>query len=454
MFTRARALMPTLVGVSLLSAALPLAVPLPVAAAASGLFFSEYIEGTSNNRALEIYNGTGAPVSLDGASYNIQMFFNGATSPGRTEFLSGTVADGDVFVIALATANASILAQADQLSTATWYNGNDALVLRRGTVVLDVIGQVGVNPGTEWGTDLTSTADNTLRRKASVCTGDTNASDAFDPSVEWDGFATDDSANLGSHTSNCNGVTPNLSVGDVQHNEGNSGTSTYSFAVSLSTAAPAGGVTFDIATADNSATVADNDYVARSLTGQTIPAGQSSYSFDVTVNGDSTFEPDQSFFVNVTNVAGANVADGQGVGTLTNDDVGPPASVALNGGDGQSTTVATDFATQLSLSVYDVAHQPVPNTTVTFTPPASGASVSVVEAGPYTTDANGNLSRDPARQHRRRQLPTGSCRRQRINQRQPDQYGGTAGQRHARRREQPGHRRRHRLRYGARPDRL
>ena len=61
------------------------------------------------------------------------------------------------------------------------------------------IGQVGVDPGTEWGTGLTSTADNTLRRKAAIGAGDTNGTDAFDPSIEWDGFATDTFGGLGSH---------------------------------------------------------------------------------------------------------------------------------------------------------------------------------------------------------------------------------------------------------------
>ena len=70
-----------------------------------------------------------------------------------------------------------------------------------------------------------------------------------------------------------------------------------------------------------SATVADNDYVAQSLTGQTIPEGLSNYAFSVLVNGDAADEPDETFFVNVTNVTGADVADGQGLGTITNDDV-------------------------------------------------------------------------------------------------------------------------------------
>ena len=78
------------------------------------------------------------------------------------------VANGDVFVLAQASANATILAQADQTNGAGWFNGDDAVVLRKGTTIVDVIGQVGVDPGTEWGAGADSTADNTLRRKAGV----------------------------------------------------------------------------------------------------------------------------------------------------------------------------------------------------------------------------------------------------------------------------------------------
>ncbi len=72
-----------------------------------------------------------------------------------------------------------------------WFNGNDAVVLRKGTTVIDVIGQIGFDPGTEWGSGLTSTADNTLAAKINCNAGDVIGSDAFDPSLEWDGFATD-----------------------------------------------------------------------------------------------------------------------------------------------------------------------------------------------------------------------------------------------------------------------
>ena len=73
-------------------------------AAPSELFFSEYIEGTSNNKALEIYNGTGADVNLGAQGYVVQMYFNGSTSSGLTTSLVGTVAAGDVFVLTNASA--------------------------------------------------------------------------------------------------------------------------------------------------------------------------------------------------------------------------------------------------------------------------------------------------------------------------------------------------------------
>ena len=170
------------------------------------VFFSEYIEGTSNNKALEIYNETGIAVDLAAEGYVIQMYFNGSSSAGLTLNLSGTVADGDVHVIAHSSADGAILTVADQTNNAGWYNGDDAVVLRKGGSggpILDVIGQIGVDPGTEWGVDLTSTQNNTMRRKTTICTGDINGGDAFDPAIEWDGFATNTYDGLGSHSVNC-----------------------------------------------------------------------------------------------------------------------------------------------------------------------------------------------------------------------------------------------------------
>lgn len=109
-----------------------------------------------------------------------------------------------------------------------------------------------------------------------------------------------------------------LLISDVSMSEGNSGTKNFTFTVSLSKALP-GNVTFDIATANGTAT-AGSDYVGFSLNNQTIIAGATSKNFDVTVNGDATVEPNEIFYVNVSNVSGVAVAKSQGVGTIINDD--------------------------------------------------------------------------------------------------------------------------------------
>ncbi|HET9322878.1 MAG TPA: Ig-like domain-containing protein, partial [Gaiellaceae bacterium] len=169
-------------------------------AVSSDLFISEYVEGTSNNKAIEIFNGTGAPVNLTTGLYGISMYFNGSSTAGLTINLNGTIAPGDVFVLAATLADPAILTQADQLTSAGIYNGDDAVALRKGSATIDVIGQIGFDPGTEWGTGDTSTADNTLRRKPTIEAGDPNGGDAFDPAVEWNGFATNTYDGLGFHT--------------------------------------------------------------------------------------------------------------------------------------------------------------------------------------------------------------------------------------------------------------
>ena len=103
--------------VLLLAVALAALVPLLLTparadAAPADVFFSEYIEGSSNNKALEIFNGTGAPIDLAGGGYSVQMCFNDNATCTLTIGLTGTVAAGDVYVLAQSTASPVILAQA------------------------------------------------------------------------------------------------------------------------------------------------------------------------------------------------------------------------------------------------------------------------------------------------------------------------------------------------------
>lgn len=183
------------------AAALSVLTGLPTIAhaAPSDLFISEVIEGSSNNKAVEIYNGTASAVTLTG-SYQLKMYFNGNSSAGVTLNLNGSIASGDVFVVASSSADAAILAQADQTSGASFFNGDDALELVKAGSVIDSFGQVGVDPGTEW---FGGGLDDTLRRKSEICSGDVTSNDAFETSVEWESFAVNSFGDLGSHVANC-----------------------------------------------------------------------------------------------------------------------------------------------------------------------------------------------------------------------------------------------------------
>jgi hypothetical protein len=164
----------------------------------SGLFFSEYLEGSSNNKALEIYNASGSAIDL--SDYAVIRMNNGSTTSPDTFRMKGMLASEAVYVIANAQANAAILAVADTTGRATFYNGDDALTLANITTstVVDLFGVPGVDPGSAWTWGSGTTADATLVRNYNVQSGVT----AWD-TLEWVASAVDDASNLGSHSSAC-----------------------------------------------------------------------------------------------------------------------------------------------------------------------------------------------------------------------------------------------------------
>lgn len=184
--------------------------PLAALAQTSELFISEYLEGSNNNKAIELYNGTSVAVDLATNQYRLELHVNGAATASQSVALSGTLASGGVLVLCHSASNASILALCNvQNSTVINHNGDDLFVLRKnspsignGTIV-DSFGANTGDPGSNWGTGNYTTNNHTLRRKSDVCSGDTNISDAVDPSIEWDSFAQDTHDGLGSHTANC-----------------------------------------------------------------------------------------------------------------------------------------------------------------------------------------------------------------------------------------------------------
>ena len=169
------------------------------------LFFSEYAEGSSNNKYIEIYNPTANAVSL--SSYTVYQSGNGG-SYTNTFTTNATIASGGVYMIAANQADASILAVADTAMaypSIAHFNGDDAMILVSGTDTVDVIGVPGVDPGSSWTVGTGSTANHTLVRMASIGAGST---DWTTGATEWDVYAQNTWTYMGAHTSNCIYVAP------------------------------------------------------------------------------------------------------------------------------------------------------------------------------------------------------------------------------------------------------
>ena len=164
------------------------------------LLFSEYVEGTSNNKAIEIHNPQPEALDLGASQCELRVYFNGGTTP-QTFALTGSLAADDVLVLCHPSSGAALLPHCDLLSDVMNWNGDDALDVACHGTTLDVIGQIGVDPGVEW-TDAgmtTSTLDTTLRRACSVRDGDRDGSDPF-VLAGWTGSPTDTFDDLGTPT--------------------------------------------------------------------------------------------------------------------------------------------------------------------------------------------------------------------------------------------------------------
>ncbi len=155
----------------------------------AALLFSEYVEGSGSFKALEIYALEAS--SLEGCE--LRTYFNGNLEPARLA-LHGELAQGQVQVLcssALAKAQPTLCDR----STSLTFNGDDALALSCDGTVLDVIGQIGVDPGDSWGDG--ATADHTLRRRCSVLTGRSDGAQPFSIDAEWLTLSVDTFSDLG-----------------------------------------------------------------------------------------------------------------------------------------------------------------------------------------------------------------------------------------------------------------
>lgn len=143
-------------------------------------FFSEYMEGAGLNKAVEIFNPDVGSLDLSGCE--VKIYFNGKTSAGSTIALSGSLASGDVYV--LCHSDIAQDSSCDLKTGSVNFNGDDAVELRCGGVVRDVIGRIG--EAQYWGSGEESTSEGTLCRKQGS-TGDSDGGDAFNPADEWIG---------------------------------------------------------------------------------------------------------------------------------------------------------------------------------------------------------------------------------------------------------------------------
>lgn len=243
----------------------------------SELFISEYIEGSGDNKFIEIYNPTDS--SIDLSTYDLVMYSNGSATISATLTLSGTITSGGTFVIENSSENLGVTADLSTSNTVMSFNGDDAIALRKSSTAIDVIGQIGTDPGTQWsGTTCTlGTGDAVLRRNSTVKTGDADGSDAFNPDTEWTCSSVPDITNLGSHTNVC--LTNEI---DIQGN--NISIVDGTTATNLSNDTNFGSITTSSGTIVKTFTILNLGGQTLTLSGNPVISGTNSSDFSLTSN--------------------------------------------------------------------------------------------------------------------------------------------------------------------------
>lgn len=214
------------------------------------------------------------------------------------------------------------------------------------------------------------------------------------------GIALDDGQGIGTISDDDTAsALPTFSIGDATVGEGDSGTTTATFTVTLSAPA-AGTVTVDFSTADGTATAAGGDYEPRSTTTLTFNEGETTKTIDVSVFGDVVpSEGSETFAVNLSNPVNATIADGEGTGTIVDDEAAPAASVSdapplVEGDSGTvnlaftvtlsrpnpSSAITVDYDTIAGTATPEVDYTPASGT-VTFPAGDTSEPVTVAVAG-------------------------------------------------------------------------
>ena len=199
------------------------------------LFFSEYAEGSSNNKYLEIYNGGSETINLN--NYQLINCRNGCDSWEHFHpFNEDTALNAaDVWVFCAVDANDVIRAECNQtIANNSIFNGDDVWAIQEinTSTILDKIGEIGDDPGSGWNVAGTSNAtkDHTLVRKESVLSGNIDWAASAGTNTnnsEWIVLEKDDFTNLGSHTCNACGESTSTCNDSSACNFGDEGECTY-----------------------------------------------------------------------------------------------------------------------------------------------------------------------------------------------------------------------------------
>ncbi|MFN8300285.1 MAG: T9SS type A sorting domain-containing protein [Chitinophagales bacterium] len=285
----------------------------------SDLFFSEYVEGSSNNKALEIYNPTAVPVNLTG--YKVQIYTNGSATVSSTYNLTGTVAAGDVFVLCHKLANSAIKGFADDTTQGGGvmnFNGNDVLALLNGTTLLDRIGNVGDTADIPF--DTTTGKDHSYVRLPNIQQGSTNWTTG---KLEWTMYPKD-TIHLGSHTMNpCGAITDTLVrfspvAASVAENVG-----TYNVNLALNAASAGTTFTADVVLTGGTGSAADiNNYTTQTVS---FTPGSSSATLTLTVTDDALPEGPETLIFTIRNASAPLLIGADSVFTLSIDASDVPA---------------------------------------------------------------------------------------------------------------------------------
>ena len=295
------------------------------------------------------------------------------------------------------TFNVTLSNPSDQTVTVE-YATNDGTATTTDGDYAAASGTVTFNPGqTAKTVDVTVNGDDTTEPDESLTLDLSNASNANILDDSGTGTITNDDP------------IPDVSIDDQSITEGNAGTSTLTFNVTLSHAS-SDTVSVDYTTTDGSATTADADYVAASGT-VTFNPGQTTKTVDVTVNGDLTHESDETFTVDLSNASNAGVADASGQGTITNDDQVPDISIddqsVTEGDAGTSTltfnvtlsnpsdqTVAVDYTTTDGTATTADGDYDATANSVTFDPGQTTKTVDVTVNGDLTHESDETFTVD------------------------------------------------------------